>query len=134
MRSDPPAKRTPSAREWDILDALWDLGSGTVAEVRQHINAERELELAHTTVLTNLRTLHAKGWVRRSPEGKAHRYAPTVKRGAGRSDAIGELLDSLFHGSYDALLDSLVRDRHLHPRTLLRLRQLIDLRLKELER
>lgn len=134
MRSDPPLKKTPSDREWDVLDALWDLGSGTVAEVRQQINGVRELELAHTTVLTHLRTLAAKGWVRRSREGTAHRYHPTATRAQGRSEAIGELLDSLFKGQVDVLVQSLIRDRHLHPRTLRRLRQMFDMRLKELER
>lgn len=134
MRSDPPRKTTPSDREWEILDALWDLGSGTVAEVRHHINDVREIELAHTTVLTQLRTLAAKGWVRRSREGTAHRYVPTATRAQGRSEAIGELLDALFNGNVDVLVKSLIRDRRLHPRTLRRLRQLFDMRLKELER
>lgn len=134
MRSDPPLKKTPSQREWDILDALWDLDSGTVAEVRAHINEVRELDLAHTTVLTNLRTLEAKGWVRRSPEGKAHRYYPAAERGFGRSYAVSELLDSLFHGSLEVLVRSLVTDRPLRPRVLRRLRRVIDERLAEIER
>jgi predicted transcriptional regulator len=134
MRSDPPVKKTPSDREWNILDALWDLGSGTVAEVRRHINEVRELDLAHTTVLTNLRALEAKGWVRRSLEGRAHRYQPTARRGQGRSDAISALLDSLFEGSPDVLVDSLIRDCRLHLRVVRRLREVIDRRLRELER
>jgi len=134
MRSDPPRKTTPSDREWEILDALWELGSGTVAEVRRHVNEVRELDLAHTTVLTFLRALHAKGWVRRSKEGTAHRYAPTATRGQGRAEAIGALLDALFDASPQVLVDSLVRDCHLYPRVVRRLRDVIDRRLEELER
>jgi BlaI family transcriptional regulator, penicillinase repressor len=134
MRSDPPRKTTPSEREWEVLDALWDLGSGTVAEVRRRLNDVREVDLAHTTVATNLLALRAKGWVTRSPEGTAHRYAPVATRGQGRSEAIGALLDSLFEGSSAVLVDSLVRDCQLRLRAVHRLRDIVDRRLKEMER
>ena len=54
-------------RELDVMSVLWQLGSGTVAEVR----AALEDEFAYTTVLTVLRTLEAKGHVRHEGEGKA---------------------------------------------------------------
>ena len=40
-------------RELDVMGVLWDIGSGTVAEVRDRLPAT----LAYTTVLTVLRTL-----------------------------------------------------------------------------
>ena len=42
-------------RELDVMGVLWDLGSGTVAEVRDRLPAD----LAYTTVLTILRNLEA---------------------------------------------------------------------------
>jgi BlaI family transcriptional regulator, penicillinase repressor len=59
-------------RELDVMGVLWDLGSGTVAEVRDKLPAD----LAYTTVLTILRNLEAKGFVHHVAEGKAHRYLP----------------------------------------------------------
>ena len=57
-------------RELDVMGVLWDLGSGTVSEVRAKLPAD----LAYTTVLTILRNLEAKELVTHTAEGKAHRY------------------------------------------------------------
>src|SRR5260370_10774295 len=65
-------------RELDVMEALWNLGSGTVAEVRARLPDQ----LAYTTVLTVLRTLERKGYVGHTGEGRAHRYRPLVKRAA----------------------------------------------------
>lgn len=104
-------------RELDVMEVLWDRGSGTVAEVRDRLPAE----LAYTTVLTILRNLEAKGLVRREDEGKAHRYFPAVERASARRSALARLLDRLFHGSPEALVAQLVADRALAPETLERL-------------
>ncbi len=110
-------------RELDVMDVLWEAGSGTVAEVRDRLPAD----LAYTTVLTILRNLEAKGAVRHEGEGKAHRYFPAVERGAARRSALGRLLDRLFQGSPEALVAQLVSDRALAPEALARLsRELRD--------
>jgi len=127
----PLAKRTPSERELDILDALWDRGSGTVAQVREHLSREREVDLAYTTVLTMLRTLEAKGWVRHADAGRAHRYFAALERDYARFITIGGLLEPLFGGSYERLLAFLIGGPHLGPRALRRIRDLIDERLEE---
>jgi BlaI family penicillinase repressor len=56
-------------REAELMDVLWEHGPSTVAEVR----AKLADELAYTTVLTMLRTLETKGYVRHEAEGRAHR-------------------------------------------------------------
>src|SRR5438874_1547876 len=63
-------------RELDVMGVLWDLGSGTVAEVRDKLPAD----LAYTTVLTILRNLEAKEFVYHTAEGKAHRTSPPIAR------------------------------------------------------
>ena len=65
-------------RELDVMGVLWDLGSGTVAEVREKL----PVDLAYTTVLTILRNLEAKEFVYHGSEGKAHRYFPQIARRA----------------------------------------------------
>ena len=55
-------------RELDVMGVLWELRSGTVAEVRERLPAE----LAYTTVLTILRNLEEKGFVSHEVEGRAH--------------------------------------------------------------
>ena len=108
-------------RELDVMGVLWDLGSGTVTEVRDKLPAD----LAYTTVLTILRTLEAKGFVHHAAEGKAHRYFPQVARRAARRSAITRMVDKLFHGSPEQLVAQLVEDEHLSAADLKRLRQLL---------
>jgi len=108
-------------RELDVMGVLWDLGSGTVAEVRDKLPAD----LAYTTVLTILRNLEAKEFVYHSAEGKAHRYFPQVPRRAARRSALTRIVDKLFHGSPEQLVAQLVEDEQLTIEDLRRLRALL---------
>jgi len=107
------------------MAVLWRLGSGTVSEVRDEIADP----LAYNTVLTVLRTLEAKAYVRHEDEGKAHRYFPTVAREQAGTSGIQRLVDTVFAGSAEALLTHLVRDNRLSRAKLARMRALIDERL-----
>ena len=116
-------------RELDIMAVLWDLGSGTVAEVRERISDP----LAYTTVLTILRILEEKGHVAHTEEGKAHRYHPTVGRNAAGRSALRRLTRKVFSGSPELLLTQLVSDRDLSEEELKRMRTMLDERLREVE-
>jgi BlaI family penicillinase repressor len=112
-------------RELDVMSVLWHLGPCTVTEVRAHIHDR----LAYTTVLTVLRTLEAKGYVRHEEAGKAHRYIPVVARDAAGRGALGQVLDKIFGGSRELLLANLIRARGIDPDELKRLRRILDDRL-----
>ena len=90
-----------------------------MSEVRERLPAE----LAYTTVLTILRNLEAKGFLRHESEGKAHRYFPSVARRAARRSAVTRLIDKLFHGSPEQLIAQLVEDRALTGDDLQRIRR-----------
>src|SRR4051812_32588161 len=117
-------------RELDVMAVLWSTGSGTVAEVRDALADD----LAYTTVLTVLRTLQEKGYVRPVAEGRAHRYFPTVTQEQAGKSVLGRVLDKVFAGSTESLLTQLVSDRTVHPEELRRLRKLLDDRLNALQK
>ena len=108
-------------RELDVMGVLWNLGSGTVAEVRDQLPAD----LAYTTVLTILRNLEAKDFVSHSTEGKAHRYFPRVAQRTARRNALSKIVDKLFHGSPEQLVAQLVEDDELSADDIRRLRALL---------
>lgn len=108
-------------RELDVMGVLWDLGSGTVNEVRDKL----PVDLAYTTVLTILRNLEQKDFVTHSTEGKAHRYIPRVARRTARRSALSRIVDKLFHGSPEQLVAQLVEDEHLSADDMKRLRALL---------
>jgi predicted transcriptional regulator len=61
-----------------IMDRLW--ARGQPATVRE-VFTDLDRDLAYTTVLTVVDNLYKKGWLRREPAGRAHRYEPTSSRG-----------------------------------------------------
>jgi predicted transcriptional regulator len=115
------ASTTLTDREADVMKALWDMGSGSVAEVRKHLADP----LAHNTVLTMLGILEEKGFVRREEEGRSHRYYPVVAERAAQKHAVRHLVGKLFRGSSDLLLAHLVSDQKLSPAQIQRLRKLL---------
>jgi BlaI family transcriptional regulator, penicillinase repressor len=104
-------------RELEVMTWLWANGSGTVGEVKEGLGDP----LAYTTVLTILRNLEAKGFLRREDEGRAHRYFPRVQQEAARRRALRRLIDTLFLGSPEALLSHLVDEHDLSPAELRRI-------------
>jgi BlaI family penicillinase repressor len=116
-----------TGREMDVMNVLWKLGTGTVAEVQESLPDE----LAYTTVLTILRTLEKKGHVGHETEGRAHRYLPLVEREEAQEGAVRRVTRKLFSGSPELLMAHLLNERGLTEDQLLRLRELVDDRLKE---
>jgi predicted transcriptional regulator len=113
-------------RELDLMSVLWMLGSGTVTEVRDHLQDEP----GYTSVLKILQILEEKGHVRHESEGRAYRYYPTVApEDAGRT-ALGRIVDKIFHGSAEMALARLVEERPVSRAQLERMRRILD----ELER
>ena len=104
---------------------LWARQSATVAEARDALADD----LARTTVLTVLRTLEEKGYVRHVTEGKAHRYFPTMDPEIAGRSALSRILESIFAGSHERLFAQLVSDRRIDRKKLRRLRAQLEARL-----
>jgi BlaI family transcriptional regulator, penicillinase repressor len=80
--------------EMEIMDALWDLGSASIREIRERLPEEKRP--AYTTVQTIVRRLEEKGAVRLAKQiGNAHIFEPLVTRDAAQRRLIDELLDIL---------------------------------------
>ncbi|MGN6706954.1 BlaI/MecI/CopY family transcriptional regulator [Rhodanobacter sp. FW102-FHT14D06] len=108
-------------READVMQALWEHGPSTVAEVRECLTDP----LAYTTVLTVLRTLEAKGYVSHEEAGRGHRFFASVKQQAARKNAVQHLTDKLFKGSAELLFSHLVSEQKLSAEQIRRMRRLL---------
>jgi len=114
------------------MDVLWRTGSATVAEVADAL--PKQLELAYNTVLTTLRILEDKGYVRhvKSKEGRAFLYRPVVTRETASRSAVRHLLGRFFGNSAEALVLNLLEDEDLSEKERRRIRTLItDAKQKE---
>jgi predicted transcriptional regulator len=108
-------------READVMQVLWEHGPSVVGEVRDRL----EDDLAYTTVLTILRTLEAKGYVKHEEEGRVHRYSAVVQQEQARKSALKHLTSKLFAGSSELLFTHLVSDQKLSEEQIRRMRKLL---------
>jgi len=118
-------KKSPTltAAEHRIMEVLWSLESGTVADVTSSLG---QPALAYTTVLTTLRTLERKGYVRHKVQGRAFVYLPAVDRDQVRRKVVGYVLREFFDDSPRTLMLNLLESERIDQAELQRLRSLID--------
>lgn len=107
MRPKRPPAEIPPPLEMECLKALWRLEEGDVTSVREALLPERPL--AYTTVMTILDRLVKRGSVERRKLGRKFLYTPAVSKEILRSRAVRQLIDGLFEGSEDLLLEYLNR-------------------------
>jgi predicted transcriptional regulator len=112
--------------ELRLMDVLWSKGSATVAEVAGAL--PKKLSLAYNTVLTTLRILEEKGYVRHSKpaDGRAFVYTPLLSREQASRTAVRHLLRRFFAGSAEALVLNLLEDEKLSEDELKRIRDLLE--------
>jgi BlaI family transcriptional regulator, penicillinase repressor len=88
--------------ELEIMEALWDLGSGAIREIHEALPEKKRP--AYTTVQTIVRRLEEKGAVRQVKKiGNALIFEPAVTRQAAHRRLIDELL-AVFGGSARPLM------------------------------
>lgn len=92
--------------ELDCMNMLWPMGEGTVRQVRDRLAAVRPR--AYTTIMTILNRLARKGVVERRKMGRAYLYRPNLSADEARAHALGQVVESFFGGSTEALLAQLV--------------------------
>jgi predicted transcriptional regulator len=103
------------------MHVLWELGAANVQTVQRKL----QRELAYTTVQTMLTVLHRKGKVKRTLKDKAYIYRPALSQSKVTGHAVGELIDRWFGGSAEGLVMSLLEARHLTPKRLARVNQMV---------
>lgn len=84
-----------SRRESQVMDALYRLGVGTVAEVV----GELKDNPGYNTIRNTLSILERKGYVVHRVEGKRYIYRPAAAREAVQRSAIQHVVRTFFHGS-----------------------------------
>jgi BlaI family transcriptional regulator, penicillinase repressor len=105
----PSATLTP--QELDIMKVVWQNDEVTVRDVYETLRERRQI--AYTTVMTMMRILVTKGYLKKRVEHRAHVYRPTRPEAAVLRSMVREFLDRVFNGSARPLLVHLLRDQKL---------------------
>lgn len=117
------ASTTLTEAELRLMDALWRLGEGTVAEIAAALPPP---PIAYNSVLTTMRILEQKGYVRHDEVGRAFRYVPVLARDAVAQNAVGQVLSRFFDNRAGSLALRLIERERPSKAELERLRRLID--------
>ena len=94
------------------MKALWECGTGTVADVRAEL-AKRGQDLAYTTVMTLLGRLAAKNAVLVDKSREPFVYRPAHRKESVLRDRLREFVREVFDGQADSLVLNLVEDETL---------------------
>jgi predicted transcriptional regulator len=86
----------------------------------------KSLKLHYSTVLTTLRILETKGFLKHIQDGRAFVYEPIVARDQARESAVASLLRKFFEGSPERLVLNLMDSKNIRPEDLRRLRKKLE--------
>jgi predicted transcriptional regulator len=109
--------------ELRLMEVLWEKGPATVSDVVEGLPGN--VPLAYSTVITTLRILETKGYLKHVKDGRAFVYQPIVGRQQARQSAVTHLVRRFFEGSPERLMLSLLADKKIDRKELGRLRKLI---------
>ena len=119
----------PAELELKILKILWREGSLRVREVRTHL-ADEGRALAHTTVVTTLNKMVAKGFAESTQELNAYIFEACVSEEDVSQGMLSDFVDRVFDGSAVSLLLNLVESEDIEDEEFVRLRRLINKQAK----
>jgi BlaI family transcriptional regulator, penicillinase repressor len=107
-----PKSRTLTAHELQIMDIIWRHEAGvTVRDVYEELREQRPI--AYTTVMTNLKTLERKGYLKTTQQERAYVYRPAKPKQQVVRAMVREFIDRVFHGSARPLLLHMIEDDQL---------------------
>ena len=128
MRTEKPLPPTKSATlteaELRLMDVLWQQGPSTVQQVLEALPGKSPL--AYNSVLTTIRILEKKGYVRHIKDGRAYIYRALVEREEASRSEIRHLAHRFFQNSHEMLVLNILEDRGVDSEELNRLRQLLE--------
>jgi predicted transcriptional regulator len=116
--------KTLTQAELRIMDVLWLKGSGTVQLILDSLS--QKPALAYNSVLTTIRVLERKGYVKHSKDGRAHVYAPLVGRKEATRSEIRHLVGRFFKNSHELLVLNILQDQGIEAGELDRLREMLE--------
>ena len=121
MRTPHP---TLTPQELAIMKVVWRLEKATVRDIYEALRDTRPV--AYTTVMTMMKILEDKGYLKKVLVDRAHVYRPAQRRQQVVGAMLRDFLDRVFDGAPDALLLHLAKDNKLTDKQRRIVKQLIE--------
>jgi predicted transcriptional regulator len=120
--SKPNGTLTP--QELAIMKVVWRLDEATVRDVYEAFREKRTI--AYTTVMTMMKILDAKGYLKKTLVDRAHVYKPVKPRQQVVGAMVKDFIDRVFDGAPDGLLVHLARDNGLSEKQRKAVKRMLD--------
>jgi predicted transcriptional regulator len=106
------------------MKIVWLRDSATVRDVYEALLERRKI--AYTTVMTTMKILETKGYLKKRRQDRAFLYRPAHSKNRIIGSMIREFIDRVFNGSAEPLLVHLVKSRRLREDDLQRIVRMVE--------
>jgi predicted transcriptional regulator len=93
------------------MKVVWRLEKATVRDVYEALRTRRDI--AYTTVMTMMKILEEKGYLKKTRIDRAYQYRPSQPRHQVIGAIVRDFLDRVFDGAAAPLLVQLAKDGRL---------------------
>ena len=111
-----PRSTTLTGQELEIMKIVWERESVTVRDVYEALLEKRKV--AYTTVMTMMKILEQKRYLRKNQADRAYVYTPAQPQKKVIGAMVRDFVNRVFNGSAEPLLVHLVEEHDLSPEEL----------------
>ncbi len=105
------------------MKVIWERERATVRDVYETLLEHRKI--AYTTVMTMMKILEEKKYLKKTQEDRAYVYRPAKPKNQVIRGMVREFVDRVFNGSAEPLLAHLIEDDRLDKKDLEELARMI---------
>jgi len=106
------------------MKLVWLRESATVRDIYEALLDKRKI--AYTTVMTMMKILETKGYLKKRRQDRAFIYRPAHPKSQVISSMLREFIDRVFNGSAEPLLVHLVQSRQIRKKELQEITRMIE--------
>jgi predicted transcriptional regulator len=107
---------TLTGQELEIMKIVWERENATVRDVYEALLERRKV--AYTTVMTMMKILEEKGYLKKKQSDRAYVYRPAQPKAQVIGAMVREFVNRVFNGSAEPLLVHLVQEHGLSQKDL----------------
>jgi BlaI family transcriptional regulator, penicillinase repressor len=111
-----PRSKVLTEQELEIMKIVWERDRATVRDVYEALLERRKV--AYTTVMTMMKILEQKNYLKKSQEERAYVYRAAQPKRQVIGAMVKDFINRVFNGSAEPLLVHLVEEHHLTQKDL----------------
>ena len=108
----------------EIMAVVWELKKCSASEVWKVLQQRRTV--SRNTVHTLMVRLEEKGWLKRVDKNGSVQFSSAVSRASTQQQCVRRLIDTVFDGSAEGLVLTLLNQKTVSEEEAARIRKLID--------